>query len=78
MDEICKHCRKPIKISIFKGGDWCSEDCRKALLGKVKCSYKAQTVENLGYVEACVVHHMISKYPKTKGLHRPCLAVEPL
>lgn len=31
MNNICKNCGSKIEISIFKGGDWCCDDCRKAL-----------------------------------------------
>lgn len=27
----CRNCGNPILIAIFKGGDWCSETCRKIL-----------------------------------------------
>jgi hypothetical protein len=28
---VCKACGEPIRIQIFKGEDWCSDDCRKKL-----------------------------------------------
>ena len=28
----CKACGEPIDVTIFRGGDWCSDDCRKALV----------------------------------------------
>lgn len=34
--ETCQNCGQPIRISIFKGTAWCSEDCRKALLEKTQ------------------------------------------
>lgn len=30
--DVCKNCGDEIRISIFKGGDWCCDDCRKALV----------------------------------------------
>jgi len=29
--EACKNCGNPILVTIFRGGDYCSDDCRKAL-----------------------------------------------
>jgi hypothetical protein len=70
---------------VFKGTDWCSDFCRKALLGKIKCYY--ETVSTYTYddievcavhrVEVCAVHHVESKYGPEKGPDRPCLAIEP-
>lgn len=34
MNNICKNCGGQIMISIFKGGDYCCDDCRKALEAK--------------------------------------------
>ena len=36
-DGTCKNCLRPIGIAIFKGGLWCCDNCRKALVrdGKV-------------------------------------------
>lgn len=28
---FCQNCGDEIRIAIFKGGDWCCDDCRKAL-----------------------------------------------
>jgi hypothetical protein len=33
---ICKNCGKDILVSIFRGGDWCSDKCRKALGKDIK------------------------------------------
>lgn len=30
----CKNCGNEIKTAIFKGGEWCSDDCRKQLSGE--------------------------------------------
>lgn len=30
-NQFCHNCSNPISIQIFKGEDWCSDDCRKAL-----------------------------------------------
>ena len=30
----CSNCGKVIRIAIFKGGLWCSENCRKVLAGE--------------------------------------------
>ena len=38
----CKNCGKEIGVAIFKGGDWCSDDCRKELAGE-KSESRAQT-----------------------------------
>lgn len=27
----CENCGNEIQVAIFKGGRWCSDDCRKAL-----------------------------------------------
>lgn len=27
----CRYCGSEIKVAIFKGGDYCSDNCRKAL-----------------------------------------------
>jgi len=34
MRNHCKFCGDEIRISIFKGGDWCCDDHRKALLAR--------------------------------------------
>lgn len=30
-EDTCKACGSPIKVAIFKGEDWCSDDCRKVV-----------------------------------------------
>lgn len=32
----CKVCDTEIKVAIFKGADWCSEDHRKQLMGETE------------------------------------------
>lgn len=34
-DNKCKNCDNEIGVAIFKGGDWCSDDCRKQLQGEM-------------------------------------------
>lgn len=84
MNNICKNCGKIIRVSIFRGGDWCSENCRKALFAKeqvqkasTKCSYEPMYSEEMGPLDVCMVHGSASKYDSIRGEHRPCLAVEP-
>lgn len=79
----CKNCGRPIRISIFKGGDWCSELCRKALVNKMmaqkartKCSYHLEWTDEVGEIDVCDVHGTNSKYGPERGLNRPCLAIE--
>jgi hypothetical protein len=31
----CKACGNPVRIQIFKGEEWCSDDCRKVILKEV-------------------------------------------
>lgn len=31
MSNVCKHCEQTILVSIFRGEDYCSDNCRKAL-----------------------------------------------
>lgn len=31
---VCQACGQEIKISIFRGGDWCCDEHRKKLLGE--------------------------------------------
>lgn len=31
MDGYCRNCGRPIRVIIFRGGEYCSENCRKAL-----------------------------------------------
>lgn len=84
MHGICKNCGRLIHISIFKGGDWCSENCRKALVAREmvqrsrqKCTYEPMWGgDAVGMVDVCVIHGTNSKYHETRGEHRPCLAVE--
>jgi hypothetical protein len=76
MRDVCKNCGREIRVQIFKGGDWCSGDCRKALLGQMKCSYELIWTEEVGGIEVCTVHGHNSKYSPVHGPHRPCLAVE--
>lgn len=33
---ICHNCLQPIKVAIFRGGDYCSDQCRKALGKDIK------------------------------------------
>lgn len=33
MDEICLNCENPIRVSIFRGDHYCSNDCLKELTG---------------------------------------------
>lgn len=32
----CQNCGRPIEVAIFRGEDWCSDDCRKALGADIK------------------------------------------
>lgn len=32
----CQNCGGPIRIAIFRGGAWCSDDCRKELIVKTQ------------------------------------------
>jgi ribosomal protein L37AE/L43A len=41
---FCKNCGNKIEIAIFKGGDWCSDDCRKALAKKTTTKITAGTI----------------------------------
>lgn len=77
MSNICKNCGREIRVMIFRGGDWCSDHCRKALLGKLRCSYEMIWVDEVGEIPVCTVHGFNSKYGEEFGEHRPCLAVEP-
>lgn len=82
----CLNCGSPIRVSIFKGGDWCSDLCRKALARetqevaerlRTKCSYELVYTDEVGEIDVCVVHGNNSKYPPSRGEHRPCLTLEP-
>lgn len=77
LDNICLNCGREIRVMIFRGGDWCSDDCRKALLGREKCSYETVWVEELGEIDICTVHGENSKYHPRLGEHRPCLVMDP-
>jgi len=77
MYNVCKNCGRDIRIMIYRGGDWCSDDCRKVLLGKVKCFYETIYVAEIGEVDVCVVHGENSQFSRRYGSRRPCLAVEP-
>lgn len=85
MYNICKNCGNKIQVSIFKGGDWCSENCRKALLLREarrvaqgrKCEYEMVWTDEVGTIPVCTIHGNNSKYPPSRGEHRPCLSVEP-
>lgn len=76
LQNICMNCGRDIKVMIFRGGPWCSDDCRKEIQGKVKCHYEEMWIGEAGYVDMCLVHGENSKYPSYRGAHRPCLAVE--
>jgi hypothetical protein len=76
LNNICLNCGREIRIQIFRGGDWCSDDCRKALLGREKCSYETIYDNEVGEIDVCYVHGMDSKYHSRLGAHRPCRAVE--
>lgn len=79
MKNICKNCGNEIRVMIFKGGDWCSDYCRKVLLGKVHCSYENIWIEEVdANIDVCIIHGFISKYGPTHGPNRPCIAVEPV
>lgn len=77
MYQFCKNCGREIRVMAFRGTDWCSDNCRKVLLGKAKCSYEEMFTSEGDLVDVCTVHGFNSKYPPYRGEHRPCLAVEP-
>lgn len=77
MSNICKNCGREIRVMIFRGGDWCSDYCRKALLGKLRCSYEVIWTDEVGEIPVCFIHGQNSKYGEEFGPHRPCLAVDP-
>lgn len=77
IDNVCKNCGKDIKVMIFRGGDWCSDYCRKVLLGKIKCYYEVMWTDEVGEIDVCQVHGQNSKYAPRFGPNRPCLAIDP-
>lgn len=77
MPNICHNCGRDIRTMAFRGTDWCSEYCRQALLGKIKCYYEDMWNEELGvWVPICQVHGWSSNYPSYKGPNRPCSAID--
>jgi hypothetical protein len=77
MEERCKACGNLILVTIFKGGDWCSEYCRKVLAGEIACRYEIEWTDAVGDIPICQVHSNNSKWPVEQGPTRPCLTVDP-
>lgn len=66
-DTNCKNCGNEIKIQIFKGEDWCSDNCRKAIQDLLKAPYdpigqKVATSEVVSFQQA-VIEAMVDGLP---------------
>lgn len=66
-DSTCKNCSKPILVAIFKGGEWCGDDCRKELVRKENLEAVIETMTKTQIPTPNEVRAQLGLPPKETG-----------